>query len=276
MRLLVAAVVLVLGCGGGNEPSAEEKAKRAEALRRSMDIDNGNSTAAPQAPNPAAHFEPGAFKAAFILGRDGKTVNEALVSDPTDDGPGKKRYVVGDNRFIVVTFSRGVAVRLAVLHPDVESPPLSDIVAWLSVENPDPAMDFVLKGKKYITRHDGLRTTLMTEATWEAAERKVEEKREAAERQVEEKRRATIAADVRRSFASTVQQKLLDAGIEASVTTRGRDASTLRIQSYMCSLVFLNEFSKSPLFDDYRDKGFTCLRCNDSIQGDYTMGCGNR
>jgi hypothetical protein len=267
LMLLGAALKLVGGGDGDHEKTLAERIDESPRTPKPTPADL-------QAASDLRRFEPSSYKAASVLGHSEAEVTTAIGVQPVDEGPGKKRYNLDRDRHIVITIRKGIAVRLAVQHPEAEDVTIPELLAWLSVTDADAGHSFKIDGRSYEARRPQPRETSFTEVSFAAVDRKAETKlREAADRMAT-KAAAKYEIDRRRDWASALGQKFLDSGIEASASTSGKDAKTLRIKSFMCSLVFLNEFEKGVVGREFDGMGFTCLRCNDGIVGDYTLGCG--
>jgi len=75
----------------------------------------------------------------------------------------------------------------------------------------------------------------------------------------------------RKEYASVVETNMLDRGMEATVTTQGREAKTLRIKFILIGKVFVNNLEKDDqFFSMLRRLGFTKLITTDGYNGSWS------
>lgn len=209
------------------------------------------SPAAPVAP-PEPPWKPGTYNAAFILGRDEATVTEAIGVTPSREMNGGARYRLAyKSRSLVVEYSKGVAVRIRVIHPDDEVTPTADVLAWLSM--PD---DMRIGKRSYEVWRPKPGFTDITEVNFAMAERKTEATMNKA-----------LEILARKEFGTKLEQVLITKmHWEADAEARGPNMQTLRITSVMCGRVTLTVFMEK-FGDLVWAEGFKKIECRDPYMG---------
>lgn len=105
--------------------------------------------------------------------------------------------------------------------------------------------------------------------------RRAQLERSVAPRIAEADRRAAASlraarVTLRREFAKQYESRLLDQGIDATVTTPGREATTLRLRWILVSRVLAHQMGKDPeLFASLRRLGFKRLEISDGYDEEW-------
>jgi hypothetical protein len=88
--------------------------------------------------------------------------------------------------------------------------------------------------------------------------------REQAVQQAAEAANLAATARERRALAATLESRFLDEGMDVTVTTRGKHATTLHMRWILVSRVTAHQFSKNvQMFENLRAKGFKRLEISD-------------
>jgi hypothetical protein len=84
-----------------------------------------------------------------------------------------------------------------------------------------------------------------------------------------EKLAAQLMVQQRKDYAKKLEETYLDKGMDVTVTTKGKNATTLRLEWILVSRVVAHQFAKSDIWSTLREAGFKRLEITDGYDEEW-------